>query len=1191
MQRIPDTADMPLGFPGYTFADLHRTDRLGDLFETFRDWLGRSAPAMAERYERYLADRGTAWLPTEVSALLVDAGRALDDFLAILFQQQHASEHLRADVERDRPILWFKREFVQRRVLKKMVWDDAAAHDPAAIAHAATAAAEATAADVDAGDPELRMAVAAQRLVERERQTDVDDATADRHLAAIEQWCMAVTRLPELHVHVKSWVSFHLPATLDYQHLVHVVRANDALPGEMTGPDEHLRRRDGFHLTDPRYTRRAVTAESDYCIFCHDRDRDSCSKGLREKDGTSKRNPLGIELDGCPLDEKISEMQMLRSEGRSLGALAVVMIDNPMCPGTGHRICNDCMKSCIYQKQEPVNIPQIETGALTDVLALPYGPEIYFLLTRWNPLNVVRPVALPYNGRNVLVVGMGPAGYTLAHYLLNEGFGVVGIDGLKIEPLDDTLVGTGTPPAPLRDFHSIVEDLAERPMRGFGGVSEYGITVRWDKNFLTLIQIALERRNRFRLYGGVRFGGTLTIDDAWQAGFDHVALATGAGRPTIVDMKNNMCRGMRMASDFLMGLQLTGAARATSLANLQVQLPALVVGGGLTAVDTATELMAYYPVQVAKVAARYHALVANSSEEAVRAMYSPDEREVLDRFLGHADALDAERRRAAQAGERPNFIPLLRSWGGVRIVYRKQMTDSPAYRLNHEEIIKALEEGISFVECLSPLEALVDGSEALDAVVFERQAVDDGGKWRATGECVTLPARSLMIAAGTSPNTIIARENPGTFALDPRTRYFIPHLVDEHELVEVPPTRLGFFTSYTHEGRHISYFGDNHPRFAGNVVKAMASAKLGYRAIADLLLGGPSATGDARRPHPDAVGDAAWTRLLDHLDDRLLAEVVAITRYTPTIVEVTVRARGAAERFEPGQFYRVQNYERNAPVADGTPLTMEGLALTGAWVDREEGLLSMIVLEMGSSSRLCAALRIGERIVVMGPTGAPTEIPQGENVLLAGGGLGNAVLFSIARALVSNGCRVIYFAGYKKGEDLYRRKDIEDATTQVIWSTDDGAEIEPHRPQDAHFRGNIVQAMLAYASGTFGEPLVPLSGISRVIAIGSDRMMAAVAAARHGVLAPHLGTHVGIGSINSPMQCMMKEICAQCLQRHVDPTTGREQFVFSCYFQDQELDHVDWKNLNDRLRQNTVLEKLSNRYLDRLLTVAPGPLS
>ena len=133
---------------------------------------------------------------------------------------------------------------------------------------------------------------------------------------------------------------------------------------------------------------------------------------------------------------------MLRKAGDAIGALALVMLDNPMCPGTGHRICNDCMKSCIYQKQEPVNIPQIETGVLTDVLQLPWGVEIYGLLTRWNPLNVRRPYALPYNGKNILVVGLGPAGYTLAHYLVNEGFGVVGIDGLKIEPLPADIVGT-----------------------------------------------------------------------------------------------------------------------------------------------------------------------------------------------------------------------------------------------------------------------------------------------------------------------------------------------------------------------------------------------------------------------------------------------------------------------------------------------------------------------------------------------------------------------------------------------------------------------------------------------------------------------------------------------------------------------------------------------------------------------------
>ncbi|MDH4067135.1 MAG: pyridine nucleotide-disulfide oxidoreductase, partial [Acidobacteriota bacterium] len=135
-----------------------------------------------------------------------------------------------------------------------------------------------------------------------------------------------------------------------------------------------------------------------------------------------------------------------------------------------------------------------------------------------------------------------------------------------------------------------------------------------------------------------------------------------------------------------------------------------------------------------------------------------------------------------------------------------------------------------------------------------------------------------------------------------------------------------------------------------------------------------------------------------------------------------------------------------------------------------------------------------------------------------------------------------------------------------------------------HFRGNIVQAMVAYAEGRLGRIDVPLRDVTRIIAIGSDRMMNAVRLARHGVLQPHLNpAHVGIGSINSPMQCMMKEVCAQCLQRHVDPATGREAFIFSCYNQDQELDRVDFDNLQARLRQNSVQEKLSNLWFEHVL--------
>ncbi len=315
-------------------------------------------------------------------------------------------------------------------------------------------------------------------------------------------------------------------------------------------------------------------------------------------------------------------------------------------------------------------------------------------------------------------------------------------------------------------------------------------------------------------------------------------------------------------------------------------------------------------------------------------------------------------------------------------------------------------------------------------------------------------------------------------------------------------------------------------------------------------------------------------------------------RLTPTIVEVVVHAPLAARKFRPGQFYRLQNFESLAPVVDNTRLALEGLALTGAWVDRERGTLGLIVLEMGVSSRLCAALRPGEPVIVMGPTGAPSETPHGETVLLAGGGLGNAVLFSIGKALRENGSRVLYFAGYRRREDLFLQETIEDATDQVVWAVDRGEPIPARRPQDRSIVANIVQAMLAYADGKLGgQPLIPLAKVDRILAIGSDRMMSAVCRARHDVLAPYLrDDHVAVASINSPMQCMMKEVCGQCLQKHVDPVTRQEtSVVFSCFNQDQSMDCVDFSNLTNRLKANGLAEKLSNCLLDQLLAKGNVP--
>src|SRR5262249_59541269 len=163
-------------------------------------------------------------------------------------------------------------------------------------------------------------------------------------------------------------------------------------------------------------------------------------------------------------------------------------------------------------------------------------------------------------------------------------------------------------------------------------------------------------------------------------------------------------------------------------------------------------------------------------------------------------------------------------------------------------------------------------------------------------------------------------------------------------------------------------------------------------------------------------------------------------------------------------------------------------------------------------------------------------------------GLGNAVLFSIGAALRAAGCKVLYFAGYKKVIDRYKVAEIEAAADAVIWCCDEAPGFAPTRPQDRSYVGNIVQAMLGYTEGRLGQQTIALSSADRIIAIGSDRMMAAVGAARHGVLAVHLkAQHFAVASINSPMQCMMKEICAQCLQSHVDSKTGLRSYVFSCF--------------------------------------------
>ena len=562
---------------------------------------------------------------------------------------------------------------------------------------------------------------------------------------------------------ISNWISEFAANKLDYEHLE---KADiEEIDGIVSYSSTHHRKRDGFALTDRRGTTREITKHIDYCMICHEREKDSCSKGLHEKDGSIKKNALGVDIKGCPLDEKISEMHFLRREGYPIAALAMIMLDNPMCAGTGHRICNDCMKGCIFQKQDPVNIPNVETSVLSDILNLKDGLELYGFLMQWNPLKVERPYALDYNGNKVLVVGLGPAGYTLSHYLLNEGFAVVAAEGLKVESALD--IYNLNKESNLPSFKDVIEkELDERIISGFGGVSEYGITSRWDKNFLTVLQLLLERRKNFKVLDGIRFGGTITVDDAWKIGFTHIALATGAGKPTLIRLKNNLSRGLRKASDFLMALQLTGAARKESLSNLQISLPAIVIGGGLTAIDTATETLAYYPIQVEKFYENAKALLEIDKDYLINT-FDDEELSEANIFFEHGKIIHETRKKAKENNEKPDFLPFLKEWGGVTLVYRKNLQSSPAYRLNHEEINEALEEGIKIIENLNPVECILNDYNAIESVRFIDSTRSD--------KEIILPAKTVFVAAGTSPNITYEKEYPKTFRMQESTGYYQPY--------------------------------------------------------------------------------------------------------------------------------------------------------------------------------------------------------------------------------------------------------------------------------------------------------------------------------------------------------------------------------------------------------------------------------
>ena len=92
-------------------------------------------------------------------------------------------------------------------------------------------------------------------------------------------------------------------------------------------------------------------------------------------------------------------------------------------------------------------------------------------------------------------------------------------------------------------------------------------------------------------------------------------------------------------------------------------------------------------------------------------------------------------------------------------------------------------------------------------------------------------------------------------------------------------------------------FGDLHPSYSGNVVKAMSSAKQGFPVVSRVL------------SQQSPVSKEENSQFFSVINARLRPTVHKIERLTPSIIEIVVHAPMAAERFQPGQFYRFQNFE------------------------------------------------------------------------------------------------------------------------------------------------------------------------------------------------------------------------------------------------------------------------------------------
>ncbi len=1038
-----------------SFDNLNSLTGLDYIDKRFIKFVSNHNKLLAEKI-LFLRQKTTNISSLDYSEFIIETAPILDDFLTYLFNIEQENDNLKKEHQKYNIIYECKRKFVQR-IINKLELNSQQI-------------------EIDILDISKKLEKLIGKITSKNFAHNV--LLWQKNSSLYKNEINIAAKYATYMVQNNSTMNiFDIPRPINYDNAIRLWKIK-----QINRLDKYI----GYNYRDNVDNIEKSVLQAKYCIYCHKQNKDSCTKGIGIiKNNNNAINKLSVDLNkkntGCPLKQKISEINKIKSLGFNLAALAIIILDNPLVAATGHRICNDCMKSCIYQKQDPVNIPFIESNILNTVLNMPWGVEIYLLLTKWNPLNLFNPVAKPASGYNVLVTGLGPSGFSLCHYLLNEGHNVTAIDSFKISHLKFDIK------KPIKHWSKYQELLSQKIPTGFGGVMAYGITHRWNKNNLTLIRLILERRNNFNIYSGIRLGSNITISQAFNLGFDHIALCIGTGKVKFINDNNYFIKGIKSAVDFLMQLQQEGAYLDKSNSNLLIRLPVVIIGCGLTAIDSATEIFHYYPILVNKLFSIYN------RDKTIFNKLNTEDKKIAQELISHAKLFN----HAKDNNEKLNIIKKL---GGVTICYRKNITESPAYKINPEEIEYALSIGIKFKDHFFPKHIFKDKFGYLSSILFNNNE--------------KLSAKTILIAIGTNHN----------------------EFTDINDQIDFNYNN----SIFKNKKCTISYFGDCNPKYRGSVVKAIASAKEGYKLISQKLY--------LSKPRYQ-FNFQSFIRLTDKI---FISTIKKINNLTLNLIEIIIYSPYAAQNFRPGQFFCLRNFSY-----DPSKL-LEPLALSAITTNIQDGTITFVILNKGKSTNLCKNLTVNEKVSLMGPTGCATKLHFNKKVCLIGEGINNTSLIPIAQALKNNGCDIIYFAYYQNNLELFYQQKIENCSNIVVWCCPQ-QQLLTNRKTDFSYKGDIIDAISYYKN--------ILINISQVICSVSYQVMLKIS--NNSNYFPNKDL---ICRINPPMQCMMKGICGHCLQK-VNDSKG---YIFSCSNQEHIINNINFNSLSNNLNQNNILEYISN---------------